>query len=179
MESALRWRGGIVNALQAEQLGVADLEALRVLRLEALALHPDCFCADPDLVKALTTEQWTEALARGTWFGARKDGALVAIAAFTRPQSKKIDHTGELSAMYVRAEARGSGIADALVRKIIERAVSEVDQIKLTVNADNACAIKLYERHGFRVVGRVPRYIRVGDRLYDELTMLRGVSPSD
>jgi len=179
MESALRWRGGIVNALQAEQLGVADLEALRVLRLEALALHPDCFCADPDLVKALTAEQWTEALARGIWFGARKDGVLVAIAAFTRPQSKKIDHTGELSAMYVRAEARRSGIADALVRRIVEHAVSEVDQIQLAVNADNACAIKLYERHGFRTVGRIPRYIRVGDRLYDELIMLRAVSPSD
>ena len=168
-----------MNTPEAEQLGVADLETVRVLRLEALALHPDCFCADPDLVAAQTTEQWTEALARGTWFGARKDGALVAIAACTRPQSKKIDHTGELSAMYVRAEARGSGIADALVRRIIEHAVSEVDQIKLTVNADNARAIKLYERHGFRAVGRVPRYIRVGDRLHDELIMLRGVSPSD
>jgi ribosomal protein S18 acetylase RimI-like enzyme len=81
--------------------------------------------------------------------------------------------------MYVRAEARGTGIADTLVRRIIEHAVSEVDQIQLTVNADNARAIRLYERHGFRIVGRIPRYIRVGDRLYDELIMLRGVSPSD
>lgn len=163
----------------AEQLGVEDLAELRALRLEALDQHPDCFCADPDLVKALTDEQWTQALQIGTWFGVRQDGALVAIAAFTRPQSKKIAHTGELSAMYVRTEARGSGIADTLVRKIIERAVSEVDQIKLTVNADNARAVKLYERHGFRIVGRVPRYIRVGDRLYDEAIMLRTVSPSD
>jgi ribosomal protein S18 acetylase RimI-like enzyme len=168
-----------VTVPAAEQLSVADVEALRALRLEALDQHPDSFCADPDHVKALTTEQWVEALARGTWFGVRKDEVLVAIAAFTRPQSKKIDHTGELSAMYVRAEARGTGIADTLVRRIIEHAVSEVDQIQLTVNADNARAIRLYERHGFRIVGRIPRYIRVGDRLYDELIMLRGVSPSD
>ena len=163
----------------AEQLGVTDMEAVRALRLEALSLHPDCFCADPDLVEALTAEQWTEALARGTWFGVRKNGVLVAMAAFTRPLSKKIDHTGELSAMYVRAEARGSGIADALMRRIIEHAANQVDQIQLAVNADNACAIRLYERHGFRVVGRMPHYIRVGDRSYDELIMLRGVSSSD
>ena len=168
-----------MTAAAAEQLSVADVEALRALRLEALELHPDSFCTDPDLVEVLTAEQWTEALARGIWFGVRKDGALAAIAAFTRPQSKKIDHTGELSAMYVRAEARGSGIADALVRRIIEHAVSEVDQIQLAVNADNACAVKLYERHGFRTVGRIPRYIRVGDRSYDELIMLRVVSSSD
>jgi ribosomal protein S18 acetylase RimI-like enzyme len=179
MEGALRRGRSVVTAAAVEQLGIGDVEALRALRLEALELHPDCFCADPDLVKALTTEQWTEALARGTWFGVRQDGALVAVAAFTRPQSKKIDHTGELSAMYVRAEARGSGIADALVRRIIERATSEVDQIQLTVNADNVRAVKLYERHGFRIVGRIPRYIRVGDRLYDELIMLRAVSQSD
>jgi ribosomal protein S18 acetylase RimI-like enzyme len=179
MEGAFWRRGNVVTSAAAEQLGIADVDAVRALRLEALSLHPDCFCTDPDLVEALTTEQWTEALAHGTWFGVRKDGKLIAIAAFTRPQSKKIDHTGELSAMYVRAEARGLGLADALVRRIIEHAVSEVDQLQLAVNADNACAIKLYERHGFRIVGRLPHYIRIGDSSYDELIMLRGVSSSD
>ena len=162
-----------------EQLGVADVGALRAIRLEALKLHPDCFCMDIETAEAMTTGQWSENLARGNWFGIRKNGMLIAIAAFARPASKKLNHTGELSAMYVRADVRGTGVADALVRGVVGHAVDEVEQVKLTVNADNARAVKLYERHGFRVVGRLPHIIRVADRLYDELVMMRAVSPSD
>ena len=168
-----------MTTIVAEQLGVEDVEAFRILRLESLDLHPDCFCADPDLVKAQTAEQWTDALKRGTWFGVRKDGELVAIAAFTRPSSKKLDHTGELSGMYVRPDVRGSGIADTLVRKIIDHAVEAVQQISLSVNANNARAVKLYERHGFVIAGRIPHYIHVGENYYDGLIMLRVVSSSD
>jgi len=179
MESAVRRRACAVTALSAERLGVDDADALRAIRLEALRAHPEAFCSDPDVVEAFTREHWVDGLAKGTWFGVRKDGALVGIAAFTRPGSKKLSHTGELSAMYVRDDMRGKGAADALIRGIIGLAVSEVIQIKLTVNAGNARAVKLYERHGFRIVGRIPRVIRVGERLYDELVMIRTVSPSD
>jgi len=168
-----------VTDLAVERLSVTDVDALRAIRLEALKLHPDCFCMDIEAAEAMTNEQWSGSLARGTWFGIRKNGTLIAIAAFTRPASTKLCHTGELSAMYVRADARGSGVADALVRGILGHAVNEVEQVKLTVNADNARAVKLYERHGFRVVGRLPHIIRVADRLYDELVMIRAVSPSD
>jgi len=168
-----------MSAPSFERLGVADVEVLRAIRLEALRLHPEAFCFDLDVAEALTHDQWADGLAKGTSFGVRMDDVLVAIAAFTRPCSKKLMHTGELSAMYVRAEMRGKGIADTLIRGIIGHAVSEVEQIKLTVNAENARAVKLYERHGFRIVGRIPRVIRVGDRLHDELIMVRGVSPSD
>ncbi|MBU6298895.1 MAG: GNAT family N-acetyltransferase [Alphaproteobacteria bacterium] len=168
-----------MTTIVVERLVPEDVEALRALRLESLALHPDCFSADPDIVGAMTTEQWLEGIARGIWFGVRKDGVLVAITALTRPESKKINHTGELCAMYVRADARGAGVADTLIRHLIERAADDVDQITTTVNAENQRAIKLYERHGFRTVGRIPRYIRIGDNLHDELIMVRAVSSSD
>ncbi|MDE1937450.1 MAG: GNAT family N-acetyltransferase [Alphaproteobacteria bacterium] len=168
-----------MTAIIVERLGAVDVDALRAIRLESLNLHPDCFSADPDIVGAMTTEQWLDGLSRGIWFGVRKDGALVAIAALTRPESKKINHTGELCAMYVRADARGTGIADSLIRYIVDVAAEEIDQITVTVNAENKRAIKLYERHGFRIAGRIPRYIRVGNSLHDELIMVRAVSSSD
>jgi hypothetical protein len=47
------------------------------------------------------------------------------------------------------------------------------------VNAEYPHAIKLYERHGFRTIGKYPNSLRVGDRTYEELIMLRPVNASD
>jgi ribosomal protein S18 acetylase RimI-like enzyme len=164
----------------ARRLGTNDAAALRAIRLEALTLFPDCFCADLELTEAWTPEQWVESLARVPWFGVEKDGELVGIAALMRPASKKIRHTGELMSMYVRTAEQGTGLAAALLDAVLRFAAEDgQDQVKLTVSADNARAIRFYERHEFRVVGRVPNYIRIGDVLHDELVMIRHVSQSD
>jgi RimJ/RimL family protein N-acetyltransferase len=81
--------------------------------------------------------------------------------------------------MYVREAARGTGLAAAIVQALLDHATREVEQVELTVNADNARAIKFYERQGFRIVGRMPRALRIDGRYYDELSMLRAVSSSD
>ncbi len=81
--------------------------------------------------------------------------------------------------MYVRRASRGRGVADALVEAVIEEAAKHVEQLMLTVNAENKWAIALYERHGFRAYGKVPRALLVEGRYYDELEMMRGVSASD
>ena len=162
------------------RLDVQDAAALRAARLEALTLFPDCFCADLELTEAWRDEQWVETLARVPWFGAEKDGTLVAVAALMRPASKKVRHTGELMSMYVRASEQGTGLAAALLYTILRFAAEDgLEQVKLTVSADNKRAIRFYERHEFRVVGRVPNYIRVAGGLHDELVMVRSVSLSD
>ena len=162
------------------RLGPDDAEALREIRLEALRLHPTAFSADPDVEGALTIENWREKLATRVWFGARIDGALAGINAFSIDgYSKKIAHIGHLGAMYVRAAARGTGLADALVKSFLDYATGKVEQVELTVEAGNAVAIKLYERHGFHTVGRMPRSIQVDGVYYDELQMYRLLSRSD
>lgn len=157
----------------------ADYEALRDIRLEALRLHPENFGADLEREEAFTREEWLTRLATATTLGAFVDGALCGIAVFACPRSGKMGHTGELGAMYVRGRARGTGIADKLVESIIDSAAGKVDQLKLTVNAENARAIRLYERHGFRTVGRMPGTLRANGRSYDELIMFRTVSTTD
>jgi len=178
MESALRQRGHAMT-ISVRRLGPDDLDALREIRLEALRLHPDCFAADLETEEAMAPQEWSSRLASAATFGGFADGALSGIAVFARPRFKKTMHTGELGAMYVRAMARGKGLADAILNAVIDQASGEVEQIKLTVNAENSRAIKFYERHGFRMVGKYPNSLRVGGRTYEELIMVRPVSASD
>jgi ribosomal protein S18 acetylase RimI-like enzyme len=165
--------------MSVRRLGDGDYEALREIRLEGLRLHPECFGADLEAEEAMTREQWLSRMATGVTFGAAAGGTLGGIAVFARPRSKKTARTGELGAMYVRTGFRGRGLGDALIEAIVDHAVKEVQQIKLTVNAENGHAIRLYERHGFRAIGKYPNSLRVGERDYDELIMIRAVSTSD
>jgi RimJ/RimL family protein N-acetyltransferase len=160
--------------LSIHRLGPLDAEALRQIRLEALRMHPTAFSADPDVEAAFTLDEWRERLKQRVWFGGKVDGALQGIAAYsTETHSKKLRHTAHLGAMYVREGARGTGLADDLITAFLEHATMHVEQVMLTVEAGNARAIKLYERHGFRVVGRMPRSIFVNGAYYDELQMFR------
>lgn len=156
-----------------------DYEALRDVRLEALRLNPEGFSADLDQETGFTREEWLARLASAVTFGGFADGELCGLVVYSRPRSPKLAHTADLGAMYVREGARGSGLADALMKALLDRAAGEVEQIKLTVTADNARAIKFYERHGFRPIGRIPHSLRVNGRTYDDLMMLRAVSSSD
>jgi phosphinothricin acetyltransferase len=63
------------------------------------------------------------------------------------------DHVADFS-VYVARESRGRGIGDALLGALEERA-AELGYHKLVLAAfpDNAAGMRLYERHGFRVVG--------------------------
>lgn len=162
--------------MNVSQLTVDDAEALRDLRREALLLHPTAFSADPDIESRLTLEIWRERLARGNWFGGKIDSVLLGMVWWSTEASRKTRHTGHLGSMYVRASARGTGMADALVDAILAHAKGRVEQIVLAVEASNARAIKLYERHGFRVIGRIPRSILVDGSYYDELEMYRTVA---
>jgi ribosomal protein S18 acetylase RimI-like enzyme len=165
--------------ISVRRLTPEDYAALREIRLEALRLHPECFSADPAVEEAFTKEEWLARLASAVTFGGFAQGALSGIVVFSKPRSVKLAHTGDLGAMYVREAARGSGLAGALINAVVDQATREVEQLKLTVNADNARAIALYERHGFRTIGRIPKSLRINGRDYDELMMVRQISTSD
>jgi len=154
-----------------------DIAAIRAIRLEMLSLHPEAFCADLDAAEAMTLEDFRANAARVAWFGGYVEDVLAGTVVFSRRGGKKLAHTGELASMYVRKDYRGTGLADALIEAVIDHAIGMVEQIELTVNAENVRAIGLYERHGFVAYGCKPRSIRIGDKTYDEVMMMRRLAP--
>ena len=87
----------------------------------------------------------------------------------------KTSHRGVLWGMFVASEHRKSGIGQALIEAVIAYASDRVDQIHLTVVAENAGAFRLYRRLGFQVYGVEPRALRYNGRDYAEILMVHTV----
>jgi len=158
-----------------------DAEAVREVRLEGLKNHPENFGADYEYELAQPIEWWRARMNHpaGVGLGAWIDGRLAGTIHFGQAQEKKHRHQGSIGAFYVRPQYRGQGVGDALMKAALEEAAKRVEHVTLTVTASNEGAIRLYERNGFKTVGRLIANIRVDGVDHDELSMHRRVSVSD
>jgi RimJ/RimL family protein N-acetyltransferase len=89
-------------------------------------------------------------------------------------------HCGQL-AMGVLQSHQGQGIASAMLTRCIEEARKlAVWNLRFTVRTYNHRAVTLYERHGFRRVGRLERVAQIGGAFVDEF-LYQGVfgGPAD
>jgi len=64
----------------------------------------------------------------------------------------------EIENMVVEVRSLRQGIADRLMRALIEQAEKGVARVLLEVRESNQPARRLYEKHGFREVGRRRNY---------------------
>lgn len=159
------------------RLTAADAAAYRDLRLTALRDHPAAFTSDHADETAKPLTWFAERLATGTVFAASAggdtsaDGRLDGMAGFYIREGRKTCHRGMLWGMYVRAEARGTGLATALIDTVKAHARPLVEEIMLGVGTDNPAAIARYRAAGFVRCGSERRAIKIGDRYHDELLM--------
>lgn len=156
------------------RLRAPDAQAFRTLRLEALAREPSAFGAALD-DEVLHDAPWFAArLEAGLVLGAEApDGALLGVVGFRAEAGLKRAHIGHLWGLYVRAEARGRGLGQALVAAVLAQAQGRVAYLRLGVNAANAPARRLYEAAGFRAYGTEPAALRVDGHDHDEVLMSR------
>jgi ribosomal protein S18 acetylase RimI-like enzyme len=142
-------------AVEARRAGAADWEALRQLRLRALAEDPDAFASTLDAEVALPAEVWRRRAEGGpasATFIARQDGVDAGLAGvFAEPDPPGRMH---LISMWVDPRHRRQGMARALIDLVVgwaaERRASE---LVLWVADQNDPARRLYERLGFRPTG--------------------------
>ena len=154
------------------RLRASDATAYHLLRLEGFARHPREFRVAPEDEEALQPEAVARHLESTFVAGACQGDELVGIAGITRFDGAKLRHRALLWGMYVRPSARGGGVGDALMRFLMAEARAQgIEQVILTVAAENARARRVYERWGFGVYGTEPRAIKLTDGYMDELLM--------
>lgn len=102
------------------------------------------------------------------------DGQFMGMVGFLRIPRVKMRHKGSIYGVYVKPEARGQGIARALM----EDALAHIRQVKglrfvtLSVVTTNTPAKNLYESLGFEIWGTEPEVLYVEGTYYDEHHMI-------
>jgi [ribosomal protein S18]-alanine N-acetyltransferase len=102
-----------------------------------------------------TSEQYSKLLRGGVVLVAEQatvTGKEGTICGFVCTQV--VANDWEIENVVVAADFLRHGIADELLRKLLERARNEASAILLEVRESNRPARRLYEKHGFREVGR-------------------------
>ena len=151
-----------------------DAEAFRALRLEGLRIHPEAFAASWEEERERPLAWFAERLAGNVVLAGRlADATLAGMAGVMFYATPKLRHKALLWGMFVRPEARGSGLAAALVERAIEEASRAAEEMRLSVVISNQAAIRLYRRFGFRQYGIEPKALKLADRYYDEVLMAR------
>lgn len=164
--------------LKVRRLETSDAADYRELRLESLRLHPEAFSTAWESDAEKPASWWTARLETSTVFGGWvNDSPLVGIVRFTVEDAAKLRHKGMLSGLYVRLQARGTGLAAALVRQVVAHARPLVEQVCLTVVTSNIAARRLYSAAGFEEYGTERRSLKVGSEYHDEVLMVLPLTP--
>jgi ribosomal protein S18 acetylase RimI-like enzyme len=155
------------------QLSENDASEWKSIRLEAVKLHPEAFCASFEEEYSRTESEFARGLKRNTIFASYDGRKITGCVGFLVLSQAKMQHRGTLFSMYVRREFRRSGLSGKLVSAVLDHARSRVLQVHCTVVTTNVPALRLYERNGFVIYGTEPRSLKVKETFYDEHLMIR------
>ena len=128
---------------------MADWQALRDIRLQALRDAPYAFSSTYARESAFGEDEWQRR--------ATRDGSFIAFIPEAHPAGLGGGYLAapevvELVGMFVRPQARGRGVGEALIDAVIAWArEKDATSVHLWVTETNKHARRLYERRGFTV----------------------------
>ena len=158
---------------EIRRLSLTDAVAYRDLRLAGLRAHPEAFGASWEEEAAHPLEWFEDRLDANAIFGGEQTAAMAlrGVVGFYVPNGAKQRHKGVLWGMFIQPEARGTGLGRSLVARVLEYARQTVEEVRLTVVATNAAAIRLYEHAGFERYGLEQRALKISNDYHDEVLM--------
>ena len=129
-----------------------DWQAMREIRLLALRDAPDAFGSSYARDAAFEPAEWQRRATRdGSFFAFLPDVGHVAPAGLAGGYEEE-PGVVELISMFVRPQARGRGVGEALVHAVAAWARKRnAISVHLWVTETNKPALRLYERCGFTV----------------------------
>ena len=101
----------------------------------------------------------------------------MGVAGFKQETGPKERHKGVVWGVYVQPDARGQGVAAALIAGIVDCARNVVEQLTLSVVHGNDAAIALYRRFGFEIYGVEPRARKTLGGYVDKVLMALDLRP--
>lgn len=148
----------------------------RAIRLEALRIAPEAFGSSIDDWDGRPLEDFAARLAGcEVWAAGPTPGAPMAVASWEADISPAEPDLGWVMSVYVRPEARGQGLGDAIFARLIDRATrAGMTRLGLHVSRANTRAQALYARAGFVPTGGPPM---LNDRGVWEIEMRRMLRP--
>ena len=175
--------------LQSEQNGItvrevreSDLAQYRDLRLEALKAAPLAFGADYQESLALPGSAWLERIRQNVnnhfaaLFVAEQNGVLVGMTGVRRDYGVKSQHNATVWGVYVRSNARGTGLSGTLLAHAMLWAQQMgVTRLELKVGTQNSGALALYTKAGFEIAGTLRGTLRIADQVVDEYILERSL----
>ena len=101
------------------------------------------------------------------FFTAREGDTIISTGAL-----KICDGYGEIKSMFVAEEARGKGVADAILRQIEDQARAEkLPVIRLETGDALVAALKLYVRNGYKTCEAFGQYMTATRSVFMEKTL--------
>jgi GNAT superfamily N-acetyltransferase len=160
--------------LDVVRLKPDEWETYRAIRLAALRDAPSAFGSTLAEAERQTEATWRGRLETSPIFVARLPELDGVDAGLIGAYLERETETYELVSMWVRPEARGRGVSDALVQTVLDWvADAGADQVHLWVTESNQPARRLYERCGFSYTGE--RAPLPSDPTLSELGMVRSL----
>lgn len=133
---------------------------LKALRLEALQREPAAFSSTYEETVIRPDGHWRDRLADplSVLFMAYGEGRPIGMVGGRLGADDGDRTVAGVFSMYVTAEQRGKGVGGSLLHTLIDHvsADPEIVTVRLNVRVEQAAACRLYESHGFRVVGADP-----------------------
>ena len=132
--------------IEIRRAGPSDWEASKAIRLRALADTPDAFASTLEYEAAFDDKAWTRRIEGAhrliAWDGDEPVGTITGLP------------DGEMVAVWVAPDQRGTGLSDRMVEELAVWAkAAGLQQLRIWIADGNDAARALYDRTGFVETG--------------------------